>query len=153
MALIELLVRGWFAGSSFIYVIADQNINPQHNEAETKWPPFCRWHVECIFFNKNVWISIEISLKFAPKSPIKTHLPLDKMDATYTDDILTCIFFNENIWISIKFSLKFVPRGPIYNIPTLVQIMAWRRPGDKPSSEPMIVNLLTPCMRHSASMS
>ena len=29
------------------------------------------------------------------------------------------------------------------NIPTLVQIMAWRRPGDKPLSEPMMVILLT----------
>ena len=29
------------------------------------------------------------------------------------------------------------------NIPALVQIMAWRRPGDKPLSEPMMVNLLT----------
>ena len=31
----------------------------------------------------------------------------------------------------------------INNIPALVQIMAWRRPGDKPLSEPMMVNLLT----------
>ena len=30
-----------------------------------------------------------------------------------------------------------------YNIPSLVQIMAWRRPGDKPLSEPMMVSLLT----------
>ena len=29
------------------------------------------------------------------------------------------------------------------NIPALVKIMAWRRPGDKPLSEPMMVNLLT----------
>ena len=33
--------------------------------------------------------------------------------------------------------------GPINNIPALVQIMAWRRPGDKPLSEPMITYLLT----------
>ena len=47
------------------------------------------------------------------------------------------------IWISIDISLKFVPKGPINNIPALVQIMAWRRPGDKPLSEPMMVSLLT----------
>ena len=40
-------------------------------------------------------------------------------------------------------SLKFVPKGPINNIPALVQIMTWRRPGDKPLSEPMMVGLLT----------
>ena len=33
--------------------------------------------------------------------------------------------------------------GPIDNIPALVQIMAWRWRGDKPLSEPMMVNLLT----------
>ena len=40
-------------------------------------------------------------------------------------------------------SLKFVPNGPINNIPSLVQIMAWRRPGDKPLSAPMMVSLTT----------
>ena len=61
----------------------------------------------------------------------------------FPDDIFKWIFLNENVWISIKISLKFVPTGPINNIPTLVQIMAWRRPGDKPLSEPMMVDLLT----------
>ena len=40
-------------------------------------------------------------------------------------------------------SLNFVPEVPIDNKPASVQIMAWRRPGDKPLSEPMKVNLLT----------
>ena len=46
-------------------------------------------------------------------------------------------------FLFIKISLKFVPRGPINNIPALVHIMAWRRPGGKPSSEPMVVSKLT----------
>ena len=61
----------------------------------------------------------------------------------FPDDIFKCIFLNENIWILIDMSLKFFPKGPINNIPALVQIMAWRRPGDKPLSEPMMVSLLT----------
>ena len=61
----------------------------------------------------------------------------------FPDDTFKRIFLNENIIISIKISLKFVPKGPINNIPTLVQIMTWRRPGDKPLSEPMKVSLLT----------
>ena len=61
----------------------------------------------------------------------------------FGEDILKCIFLNENMWISITISLKFVPNGPINNVPALFQIMAWRRPGDKPLSEPMMVNLLT----------
>ena len=39
-------------------------------------------------------------------------------------------------------SLKFVPKGPSKNIPALVQMMAWRRIGDKPFSEPNKVSLL-----------
>ena len=63
-------------------------------------------------------------------------------------------FFYENVWIPIKISMIFVPKGPINNIPALVQIMAWRRPGDKPLSKPMMVSLTTHrSMRHSVSMS
>ena len=61
----------------------------------------------------------------------------------FADDTFKCIFLNENVWIPIKISLKFVPKGPINNIPALVQIMAWRRPGDKPFSEPMMVSIPT----------
>ena len=61
----------------------------------------------------------------------------------FADNICTCIFFNENYCILIKFSLKFVGKGPIDNNPALVQIMAWRRPGNKPLSEPMVVSLPT----------
>ena len=61
----------------------------------------------------------------------------------FPDDIFKWIFLNENVWISINISLKFVPKSPINNIPALVQIMAWRRSGDKPLSEPMMVCLPT----------
>ena len=40
-------------------------------------------------------------------------------------------FFNENILISMKISPKFITKGSINDIPALVQIMAWRWPGDK----------------------
>ena len=61
----------------------------------------------------------------------------------FADEIFECTFVNENVWIPIKISLKFVPKGLINNIPALVQIMAWRRAGDKPLSEPMMVSLPT----------
>ena len=64
------------------------------------------------------------------------HFPDDR-------DFSSAFFLNENVWITIKFSVKFVPEGPINNIPALVQIMAWRRPGDKPLSDPMLVSLPT----------
>ena len=61
----------------------------------------------------------------------------------FADDIFKCVFLNENVWIPIKITLKFVPQGPINNTLALVQIMAWRRPGDKPLSGPMMVRLPT----------
>ena len=59
------------------------------------------------------------------------------------DDMFKCIFLDENILISIKILLKFVPKGPINNIPTLVKIVDWRRPGDKPLSESVMTRLPT----------
>ena len=61
----------------------------------------------------------------------------------FADDTFKCIFLNENIRISNKISPKFVPKGLINNIPAFVLIMAWRRPGNKPLSEPMLVRSLT----------
>ena len=49
------------------------------------------------------------------------------------------MFMNENVIICIKISLKFVLKAQIYNTLALIQIMAWRRPGDKPLSEQMMV--------------
>ena len=57
--------------------------------------------------------------------------------------IFKYVFLNENVWISIKISLKFVRTRSINNILVLVQIMAWHRPGDKPLSETIMVDLLT----------
>ena len=67
-------------------------------------------------------------------------------------------FLNDNVWIWIKVSLKSVPKSPVNNIPALVWIMAWCRPGDKALSEPFMVSLPThicytrplivPCQRH-----
>ena len=59
----------------------------------------------------------------------------------FNDDIFKCIFLN--VWILIHISLNFVPKVPVNNIPALVQIMGWRRLGDKPLSEPMMVRLPT----------
>ena len=64
-----------------------------------------------------------------------------RQNGRHFPDIFKWIFLNENVWISIQISLKFVPKGSIKYIPALVQIMAWRQPGDKPLSEPMMVVL------------
>ena len=50
----------------------------------------------------------------------------------FTDATFKRIFMNWNVRVLIEISMKFVPKSPINNSPALVQIMAWRRPGDKP---------------------
>ena len=70
------------------------------------------------------------------------HIKAENDGHHFPEDIFRCIFLKENEWISIKISLKLVPKGSINNIPSLVQIMAWRWPGNKPLSEPMMVSLL-----------
>ena len=67
-----------------------------------------------------------------------THWDQDKMATVFQTT-----FSNANIWILFKISLKFVPNGQINNSPELVEILAWRRSGDKPLSEPMMVRLPT----------
>ena len=72
-----------------------------------------------------------------------THWGRDKIAAFSQTTFSNAFSAMKIFWISIAISLKFVPKGPINNIPALFQIMAWRRPGDKPLSEPMLVDSLT----------
>ena len=62
----------------------------------------------------------------------------------FADDTFKCIFLAENVIIVIETSLKFVPNDLINNIPALVEIMAWRRPGDKPLPQLMVIRLSRP---------
>ena len=70
------------------------------------------------------------------------------MAAILSDNIFKCIFLNENDRIQIQISLKFVPRGSIDSKSALVQVMAWRRTGDKPFPEPMLTQFTDVYMRH-----
>ena len=70
------------------------------------------------------------------------------MAAILADDIFKCIFLNEKYRISIKIPLKFVPMNLIDNKLALVQVMAWRRTGDKPLPEPMMTQIIDAYMRH-----
>ena len=81
------------------------------------------------------------------KTPL-AHLPSEQNGCHFPDDLFISIFVNENVCILIKMSLKFVPDGLINNKPALVQIMAWRRIGDKPLSEPMLTQYTDAYMRH-----
>ena len=47
-----------------------------------------------------------------------------------------------------EISLNFFLKGSIINKPALVQVMAWRRTGDKPLPEPMLTQFTDAYMRH-----
>ena len=64
-----------------------------------------------------------------------TYLPLNKMA------VISHAF-------SIQISLKFVPKCPIHKKSALVQVMAWRRTGDKPLPEPMLTQFTGAYMQH-----
>ena len=95
---------------------------------------FCNILYYLVFSNHQFWLFSQLFVNTLRPRPNSRH---------FADDIFKCIFVIENVWIPIIISLKFVPKGLINNIPALVQIMAWRRSGDKPLSEPMMVSLLT----------
>ena len=50
--------------------------------------------------------------------------------------------------ISIWISLKFVPEGQIDNKTELVEMMDWRRTGNKPLSKPMMTQFTDAYMQH-----
>ena len=58
------------------------------------------------------------------------------------------IFLNENDRIPIHISLKYVPMSLNDNKPTLVEVMTWRRTGDKPLPGPMKTQFIDTYMRH-----
>ena len=70
------------------------------------------------------------------------------MAAVLADDLFKCIFLNENDRIQIQISLKCVARCPVDNKPALVQVMAWRRIGDKPLLELMMTQFTGAYMWH-----
>ena len=99
------------------------------------------WDVSLVEYQGTRWqlmAAILVHMIVLRSLTLNTFRP--RQDGRYfADDVLKCIFLNENVWISLKIPLKFVPKGPINSIPALVQVMAWRRPGEKPLFEPMLV--------------
>ena len=92
---------------------------------------------KCCLWNGSPFGKVELCQEFFKFKYFNTLRPRQN-GPHFEDNIFKCIFLNENIWMLIEISLKFVPKGQINDIPTLVQIMAWCRPGGKPLSEPMM---------------
>ena len=54
------------------------------------------------------------------------------------DVIFKCIFLNEKFCSLICILLQFVSNGPMDNKPALVQVMVWRRTGERLLPEPLL---------------
>ena len=157
----------WFLRDHFVYALSQWEAMLQCNivthwlGAYTKWslmPWKLRWHrlVNSFLMEvKDTFILLILHSQYHgcwwsddTRSPGIIHhgintLRLGRNRRHFADNIFKCLFLTENVWILIKISLKFVPRKSINNMPALVPIMAWRRLGDKPLSEPMMVRLPT----------
>ena len=84
------------------------------------------WKHLCVELENNFHDSLAVKFSYAQNG------------CNFADDIFKCILMNEKFSIFNGLPLNFEPKGPINNIPTLVQIMAWWRSGNKPLSEPMM---------------
>ena len=72
-----------------------------------------------------------------------THWGRDKMTAISQTTFSSAFSWTKIFEFRLRFHWSLFPKGPIDNIPRLVQIMAWRRSGDKPLSEQVTESLLT----------
>ena len=72
-----------------------------------------------------------------------THWGRDKMAAIFQTTYSNAFSQMKTYELRSKFHCSFVPRGPINNIPALIQITVWHRPGDKPLSESLMTRLST----------
>ena len=91
---------------------------------------YCGTFVKCIMvvMRWRLWMP-GLQIKWATVTWLNTLRPRQN-GRHFADDTFKCMFLNENVRIAINISLKFVPKGSINNIPSFVQIMACRRPGD-----------------------
>ena len=88
-----------------------------------------------------------------PTSSINIHFHISQIYHTKLNSVMLCLaaqscgvkFWHiclSSTFLDYPYAKCFVPKGPINNIPALVQMMAWHRPGNKQLSEPMMVRLL-----------
>ena len=134
----------------YFQVFVQKNTIPWPQFLDMLWFPWAQW--PCVYvYLLPVSTSTQQTLDTQdtpcghiqiPKTHI-THWGRDKINA-----ISQTTFSNAFSWMKmyefhLRFDRIFFPKVPINNIPAMVQIMAWRRSGDKPLFEPMMFNLLT----------
>ena len=126
-----------FAKSTYIYIYIYANCLCRTQESSLQ-----KFHI-VIYHHIWSWVSQIRNLSLWCYWSL-THWGRHKMAAVFQT-----LFSGACSWMKMfQFRLKFhwtlfVRVGPMNNIPALVQIMAWRRPGDKPLSDPTMAILQT----------
>ena len=123
---------------------------------DSLWSTFSQWMMTASFAALTVLIFTDLSLICSSLTSRNIRQRITSLNKSlpgqngrrFEDDIFKCIFMNLKLCVFIRISLTFVPKFPINNITALVQIIAWRRPGDNPLSEPMMTQFTDACMRH-----
>ena len=110
------------------------------------------WNCSCLVTCKSEsnWINFLSKKYFLKILSVKTsHVLLltywgwNKMAANFLTTFSNAFSWMKIYDFRLRFHWSLLTRVQLKYILALVQIMAWRRPGDKPLSEPMIVSLLT----------
>ena len=98
----------------------------------------------CVVDNPTLWVKDSTVGVLAKKKQDNINILRPRQMAAIFQTTFSNAFSLMKIYeFRLRFHWSLYPKVRINNIPALVQIMAWRRPGDKPLSEPMVVNLLT----------
>ena len=130
------------------------DLNVYHNGLIYDWMQIMITHQHCNnYFNNKIsnhtmmtlttmmMLMMLVMVKMMQTMMVDTLRP--RQNSCIFQTTISDAFLYENVWISIPISMKFVLGGPSNIFLALVQIMAWRQPGDKPLSGPMIVRLPT----------
>ena len=105
---------------------------------------FSRFHITWMISNKYVhtyfmYRCVQISSLFSSL----THWGRDIIATISQTTFSNAFSWKEMYEFCLRFRWFFSPNVRSNNIPPLVPIMAWRRSGDKPLSEPMMDSILT----------
>ena len=150
----KLLLNIWYY-CPYLYVISSLHLTPEYDipiyiyifkSSDTQW-------IENHFPSK-MWITMKYSCKYYTNRVVLiyveaiTHLPRTKWPPLRQTTISNAFSCMKIIEFRFQFHWHLFPGGPIDNKPALVQLMAWRRLGDKSLSEPALTLFTEAYMRH-----
>ena len=99
-----------------------------------------QWWYFFIIFEYILHISTPHIMVFCFPLP---YFPLSTSALFFAKYSCTHIVYRRSLVTFYSILFYSIRKGPFHNNPALVQIMAWRRSGDKPLSEPMMISLQT----------